>query len=1630
MAEFLGIRNENEFYFAHYLSSLMDDELKEQCQNEVLGAARDKLLKLANDYYEVRHLRERVEQRKGTFAADAKEYLETRKGFVEKLISILGYSGDYRPNGIVFQGEKVGLPVLGCVLNAARVPQVVLIDSCRTFSAGVNLKEASLLQNFPTPTQIDCEGLTPADREFLSTRVRGDKAKSQMPYWENLITNELFASANHPRFAIVFGENAVLLADYTKWAERRSLVFLLDDIFEQTDRATCRAMACLLHRNSLAPDSGSEPLPDKLDANSHKNAFGVSKSLRYAMRQAIEDLGNAILRGMGNGERGTGNGERGTGREEVSAAELSKECILVMYRFLFVLFLESRKDLQYFKRSEGNAANDIFWSAYGLDHLRDLETVPLLTEAAKNGHYFDESIKQLFVKMWEGANVDDTVTNPAASVEGFRLLPLKAHLFDPERTPLFNEAQIPNHVWQKIIYSLSIGETGTGKRKRKGRISYAQLGIQQLGAVYEALLSYTGFYAKEDLYEVAAAAPGNGESGTGNGEEADDSDEAESPAEKKASGKSGDIFETGYFVTEAELKDYTEAEIVAVDGRRVCHKKGSFIYRMAGRDRERSASYYTPNELTRCLVRQAIAERVKPDMKAKDIMKLTVCEPAMGSAAFLNEMVDQLAEIYLARAEKERGETIPLEQRAAKKARVKMVIADQNVFGVDLNPMAADLAEVSLWLGTIGGEMEPTGQDRDSVYIPWFGNQLVCGNSIIGARREVVLADGSHQRVGFAGDSLPRGGVWHFLLPDDGMALNLDKVVKGLCPEEDKKIKAWKKSFRLFDKNKKAERERYEKQRQKLLDLTKAVNELWLECAKEAKEVDEQTFDDVDYYGHKSSQTAYTNISTKDILLDQIEWAAKLENASTTFRMKMLLDMWCALWFWPLDKVDELPSYEDYLCAAELLAKKDFSADGQMLLDFMSDVKLTTQKDVLVKAFRKEPTFENLYNLFPFTKTAREIAARQRFLHWELTFVNVFYQRGGFDFVIGNPPWVKLQWEEAGILSEYDPHIAVRKISASDTMALRAKVLGLSGGAPLTAYLQEFADTTGSKSFLNSPANNPELAGVQTNLYKFFIPLAFRINNEEGVTGYLHPEGVYDDPNGGKLRAIMYPRLRLHARFVNELRLFDILHLVEYSINIYGPRKTLVHFKSVARLFHPSTLDASLSTHAAENELPLERTTGGSWNLIGHPDRIVEVSEDTLSMFARLYGGEGCPSREARIPALYTKRFLHPILNRFACVGKKMADISYGVSECWHETNAQKEGFIIRNTGFRNKADKVIYSGPLIFISTPICKTARPNCRLLSDYDNVDLTVAKLDYRPRTNYVYNESSEYSKQIPVWHLKPVSEYWRIFCRRMISGAMFRTHLPCLAPKGYLHIGALIEFVFESSKEASNIIGTWSSLPYDWFIRGLGKSDFRNDTASLLPVLPDNPMIRSRALLLNCLNRDYADLWREAWNDAYLLDGWLSSDPRLTKWADHLVAGSEWKWETPLRTQLDRRQALVELDVIVTKALGLSLDDLLLMYRVSFPTMRKYDADTWYDQNGRCVFSAKSGESYLSRKEWEAICDMKEGEFSKTITETVFSDTPTDRTIIYKAPFFRKCREDDYKEAWEMMAKREGKEANRV
>ena len=108
-----------------------------------------------------------------------------------------------------------------------------------------------------------------------------------------------------------------------------------------------------------------------------------------------------------------------------------------------------------------------------------------------------------------------------------------------------------------------------GRKDRRGRISYAQLGINQLGAVYEALLSYQGFFAETDLYEV------------------------------KKAGETPNELETAYFVKADDLEKYTDGEkLYPPDGKLKHYPKGTFIYRLAGRDRQKSASYYTPEALT------------------------------------------------------------------------------------------------------------------------------------------------------------------------------------------------------------------------------------------------------------------------------------------------------------------------------------------------------------------------------------------------------------------------------------------------------------------------------------------------------------------------------------------------------------------------------------------------------------------------------------------------------------------------------------------------------------------------------------------------------------------------------------------------------------------------------------------------------------------------------------------------------------------------------------------------------------------------------------------------------------------------------------------------------------------------
>jgi type II restriction/modification system DNA methylase subunit YeeA len=357
-----------------------------------------------------------------------------------------------------------------------------------------------------------------------------------------------------------------------------------------------------------------------------------------------------------------------------------------LYRLLFLFYIEARPELGY-----APLKSEAYRLGYSLESLRELEMVPLTTLEAQEGFYIHESLQLLFHLVFHGFEPSKQlqhelgVGGPAHHT--FDMVPLKSHLFDPSRTPILNKCRFRNGVLQQIIHLLSLSsgkgqKSRYGKYQRRGRISYAQLGINQLGAVYEGLLSYSGFFVTEEggLYEV-----------------------------KKAD-EEYDELQNAYFVPASTLQHYSDDEKYIPQSdpdhsgkivKRLKHyPRGTFIYRLAGRHREKSASYYTPEVLTQCVVKYALKELLK-DKSTDDILRLTVCEPAMGSGAFLNEAINQLAEAYLKAKQIETGVQLGHDEYGQELQKVKAYIAANNVYGVDRNPVAVELAEVSLWLNTI-----------------------------------------------------------------------------------------------------------------------------------------------------------------------------------------------------------------------------------------------------------------------------------------------------------------------------------------------------------------------------------------------------------------------------------------------------------------------------------------------------------------------------------------------------------------------------------------------------------------------------------------------------------------------------------------------------------------------------------------------------------------------------------------------------------------------------------------------------------------------------------------------------------------------------------------------------------------
>ncbi|MGB6015302.1 MAG: hypothetical protein WBG32_11285, partial [Nodosilinea sp.] len=1418
-----GIANENEFYSAHYLDAILKEDLKDVAKRwKVAATAEDDgsdgsdgtagkspdqaLGSLRQPYF---RLQDRMAR------ADDEEKLALQREFFQQLLPILGYI--WQPQVKALDDDTL-IPIVAEVTRSNGLPQLWVLEGFNPTG------EPTDVLSLPSPLAPLPQGEGNRTSEPLSPlgrRGQGDEGSEDLGLTLEDLLDPIFALENPPRWVILISLDQMVLIDRHKWAASRLLRFDLQELLNERDASALLAAATLLHREHTCPTEGS-PLLDDLDENSHRHAYSVSEDLKFALRQAIELLGNETIyyrKEVAKKRVFSTEAQKAEGDREIDPNQLKIECLRWVYRLLFVFYIEARPELGYIP-----IGSDVYREGYSLEALRDLEQTEFTTEVDENGTFIDRSIRRLFTLLWEGYPVQKevqrefdltTASEPrflqeTGVLEGilhntFRLPALKSHLFDPERTPMLNGVKFRNSVLRQVLELMSLSKPG--KHQRRGRISYAQLGVNQLGEVYEGLLSLSAFLAEEDLYEVKPA---------------DDPDDRSE-------------LEVGYFVPKARLEEFKPDELVKdpITGEKPRkHPRGKFLFRLAGRDRTKSASYYTPKSLTECLVKYALKELLK-DKTADDILTLTVCEPAMGSAAFLNEVIDQLAEAYLERKQEELGDRIPHDRITLETQKVKMLLADRNVYGIDKNPIAMELAEVSLWLNCIYGEAAADPADPDlrglqdlgglglpggsaQVFVPWFGLQLHCGNSLIGARRQVYgrqqvtgLKRGQAQWHTFDPEripldqDLPGKAIFHFLLGDPGMANYTDKVIKDMEPEAIRTIKDWQSGF--------AKAELTPEQADYAVRLSQRIHELWVSYAQELAQIRERTTDpltvwgqsipplpkgglggDLDTAANRSPQPPLKRgaspLEMKDKIYAQEKLSEGVTNAGAYRRLKLVMDYWCALWFWPITEAEHLPTREQFLQeVGAILGETEMLAPASQQMQLFPETQDAAQGKLFLQTWGYVD-LNKLMLLTPRLQVVKQLAQRHRFFHWELEFSDIFRERGGFDLMVGNPPWIKVEWSEAGVLGDYEPLLVLRGLSADE--------IGLEGQSLLqdislrNSYFDEYEDVLGTQNFLSSSQNYLLLQGLRANLYKCFIMQSFSFTTEEGLIGFVHPSDVLNESQGAKLREFLYGRLLYCFVFINEKDFFPIGHQARFSISVYGkPRE--INFSYVANLFATKTIDQCLNG-IGDNTLKLQgiKDENDNWNIIGHPDRIININLKAIKNISKVYGEANDNPSQSKLPELHSV-FDFKIVAAFAKCSLKMRDIKseYVWTQMFDESKAKKENVIISKTKFPERIEELLLSGPHVGMANPLAETPRRVRQSKFSFDVLDLESIPDDYLPRTNFIPNEVSgerKYLRKLPWTPNLEVHSDFRLIFKRDRSPSHERTLYPSIAYPGVKHI----------------------------------------------------------------------------------------------------------------------------------------------------------------------------------------------------------------------------------------------------
>ena len=342
-------------------------------------------------------------------------------------------------------------------------------------------------------------------------------------------------------------------------------------------------------------------------------------------------LGNGVLDALRMLVAALSNGHRTRSPET-----LFDEALTVLYRILFLLFAEARSLVPIW--------HPIYRNRYSIGVI----VGALLERRSYHG-------------VWHAVRAISRLVSAGCAAGELRVTAFNGRLFSPEHAAAFDRAPIADDLMGSAILALST--TAPRRGEPRERITYADLDVEQLGAVYERVLEYQPKHAA--LVRTREA--------------------------RKASG-----------------------------------------------------SFYTPRGLTAFLVRRTL-EPLVHDRSAAAIMALRVLDPAMGSGAFLVGVCRYLAEAVEEALVRE-GRWHPGDVTAADRVALRREIALRCLYGVDLNPMAVQLARLSIWLATLASDKP----------LSFLDHHLIAGDSLIGATPDDVRRQQMRRRRSHRGpESLP-----------------------------------------------------------------------------------------------------------------------------------------------------------------------------------------------------------------------------------------------------------------------------------------------------------------------------------------------------------------------------------------------------------------------------------------------------------------------------------------------------------------------------------------------------------------------------------------------------------------------------------------------------------------------------------------------------------------------------------------------------------------------------------------------------------------------------------------------------------------------------------------------------------